>query len=337
MQQVLAYETDLLEFEDIFEGSAVIEAKVAALIAGAKAELETIERMGGAVACVPYMKERLVASNARRVAGIESGAQKVVGVNCFTQSEDSPLSAGEGLIVKVDPRVEFEQIERLKAWRSRRDHAAVAAAIGDLEACAREGRNIMPASIAAAKAGVTTGEWGAALRAAFGEYRGPTGVAIVVAGGDDPEEAAVRAQVAALSEKLGEAFRFLVGKPGLDGHSNGAEQIATRARAVGMEVIYEGIRSSPAEIVASAKAHKAHAIGLSILSGSHLDLVQEIVRLMRADGLDHVPLVVGGIIPPADENVLKQMGVAKVYTPKDFKLNGIMGEIVGVVAARLDA
>ncbi len=337
MQQVLAYETDLLEFEDIFNGSSVIEAKVQALIDGAKAELATIESMGGAVACVPYMKERLVASNAKRVAGIETGAQKVVGVNCFTQSEASPLSAGEGAILKIDPRVEFEQIERLKAWRAQRDGAAVEAAMKELEASARDGRNIMPASIAAAKAGVTTGEWGAALRAAFGEYRGPTGVAILVAGGDDPDEAAVRGQVEALSEKLGEAFKFLVGKPGLDGHSNGAEQIATRARAVGMEVVYDGIRSTPAEIVASAKASKAHAVGLSILSGSHLDLVQEVVRLMRAEGLDNVPLVVGGIIPPADEHVLKQMGVAKVYTPKDFKLNGIMSEIVALVEARLSA
>jgi ethylmalonyl-CoA mutase len=337
MQQVLAYETDLLEFEDIFTGSHVIEAKVAALIAGAKAELAKIDSMGGAVACVPYMKERLVQSNARRLASIEGGASKVVGVNCFTQSEASPLSAGEGSILKIDPRVEFEQIERLKAWRGQRDDLAVQAAKAELEISAKEGRNIMPASIAAAKAGLTTGEWGAALRAAFGEYRGPTGVAIVVKGGDDADQEAVRAQVAALSEKLGEAFKFLVGKPGLDGHSNGAEQIATRARAVGMEVIYDGIRSTPQEIVASAKAGKAHAVGLSILSGSHLDLVQEVARLMRAEGLEHVPLIVGGIIPPADENVLKQMGVAKVYTPKDFKITGIMGEIVKLVATRLAA
>ncbi|MET0547423.1 MAG: methylmalonyl-CoA mutase family protein [Caulobacterales bacterium] len=335
MQQVLAYETDLLEFEDIFAGSTVIEAKVAALIEGAKAELAKIDSMGGAVACVPYMKERLVQSNAKRVAGIETGAQKVVGVNCFTQSEDSPLSAGEGAILKIDPRVEFEQIERLKAWRNKRDGLAVEAAKAELEMCAKEGRNIMPASIAAAKAGLTTGEWGAALRAAFGEYRGPTGVAIVVQGSGEADEETVRAQVEALSEKLGEAFKFLVGKPGLDGHSNGAEQIATRARAVGMEVVYDGIRSTPAEIVASAKASKAHAVGLSILSGSHLDLVQEVARLMRAEGLEKIPLVVGGIIPPADENVLKQMGVAKVYTPKDFKLTGIMGEIVGLVEKRL--
>jgi len=310
MQQVLAYETDLLQFEDIFNGSVVIEAKVQALISGAKAELAKIDVMGGAVACVPSMKERLVQSNAKRVAGIEGGAQKVVGVNCFTQSEDSPLSAGDGLILKVDPRVEFEQIERLKAWRAGRDSLTVEAAQAELEHCAKEGRNIMPASIAAAKAGLTTGEWGAALRAAFGEYRGPTGVAIVVTGGKGPDEAAVRAQVEALSQKLGEAFKFLVGKPGLDGHSNGAEQIATRARAVGMEVIYDGARSTPAEIVASAKASKAHAVGLSILSGSHLDLVQEVVRLMRVEGLETGPLVVGGIIPPADENVLKQMGVS---------------------------
>lgn len=333
MQQVLAYETDLLEFEDIFDGSKVIEAKVAQLVEGARAELAKLEANGGAVANVDYMKAALVNSNRRRIEQIEAGGQKVIGVNAFTEGEPSPLEAGEKNIHVVDLSVEAEQIARLKAWRAARNGSAAETALTQLEAAARADKNIMPASIAAAKAGVTTGEWAATLRRVYGEYRGPTGVALVIESGSEDVEA-VKQDVAALSEKLGRQLTFLVGKPGLDGHSNGAEQIAARARAVGMDAIYEGIRLTPAEIVAAAKEKKAHAVGLSILSGSHLDLVQEVVRLLRAEGLENVPLVVGGIIPPVDALALKQMGVAAVYTPKDFKITGIMSDVVKLVAAR---
>ncbi len=333
MQQILAYETDLLEYEDIFDGSHVIEAKVAQLVDGARAELAKLEASGGAAANIDYMKAALVESHRRRIEQIESGAQKIVGVNAFTEAEPSPLETGEKNIQTVDLAAEAEQIARLKSWRAERDRNAAEAALAALKAAAQENRNIMPASIAAAKAGVTTGEWAAALRQVYGEYRGPTGVALVIeTSGEDVE--AVKRDVAALSERLGRQLTFLVGKPGLDGHSNGAEQIAARARAVGMDAIYEGIRLTPAEIVAAAKKKKAHAIGLSILSGSHLDLVREVVRLMRAEGMDNVPLVVGGIIPPADALALKQMGVAGVYTPKDFKITGIMRDVVKLVAAR---
>ena len=333
MQQVLAYETDLLEFEDIFDGSTVIAAKVAQLVEGARVELAKLEANGGAVANVEYMKAELVNSNRRRIEQIEAGGQKVIGVNAFTDGEPSPLEAGEKNIQTVDLAVEAQQIANLKAWRNARNAEAAADALAALESDARADRNIMPASVAAAQAGVTTGEWAAALRRVYGEYRGPTGVALVIeSGADDIED--VKRDVAALSEKLGRQLTFLVGKPGLDGHSNGAEQIAARARAVGMDAIYEGIRLTPAEIVAAAKEKNAHAVGLSILSGSHLDLVQEVVRLMRAEGLEHVPLVVGGIIPPVDALALKQMGVAGVYTPKDFKITGIMSDVVKLVAAR---
>jgi ethylmalonyl-CoA mutase len=335
MQQVLAFETDLLEFEDIFDGSHVIEAKVAQLIGGARAELKRIEAAGGAAANIDYMKAALVEANRRRIEQIEAGRRKVVGVNAYTEGEPSPLEAGEKNIHTVDLSVEAEQIGRLKAWRAKRDAAKAEAALTALQAAAKENRNVMPASIDAAKAGVTTGEWAAALRAVYGEYRGPTGVALVIeAGGEDME--AVKRDVAALSDRLGRRLTFLVGKPGLDGHSNGAEQIAARARAVGMDAIYEGIRLTPAEIVAAAKEKKAHAVGLSILSGSHLDLVQEVVRLMRAEGMSRTPLIVGGIIPPADALALRQMGVAGVYTPKDFKLTGIMADVVKLVAAQCD-
>ena len=333
LQQILAYETDLLEFEDIFDGSKVIDAKVRELCAGARAELAKIEAMGGAALALDYMKAALVDSNRRRTEAIERGDAKVVGVNLYTEAEPSPLETGEKAIHTVDLSVEAEQIARLRAWRAQRDSGAAAAAIAALEADARADKNVMPASIAAAKAGVTTGEWAAALRRVHGEYRGPTGVALVIEnGGEDLD--AVKRDVAALSEKLGRQLTFLVGKPGLDGHSNGAEQIAARARAVGMDVIYEGIRLTPAEIVGAAKEKRAHAVGLSILSGSHLDLVQDVARLMRAEGLDNVPLVVGGIIPPADALALRQMGVAAVYTPKDFRITGIMSDVVKLVAAK---
>ena len=332
MQQILAFETDLLEFEDLFDGSTVVEAKVAQLKAGALAELAKIEAMGGAVSAVEngYMKGALVDSNRARVRGIETGDLKVIGVNAFTQAEPSPLSAGDGAIQKVDLAVESAQIERLKAWRSARNAQAAQAALDQLGAAARAGSNIMEPSIVCAKAGVTTGEWGTALRSVFGEFRAPTGVAVVIDTGGAEDIEAVKADVEALSEQLGRRLTYLIGKPGLDGHSNGAEQIAARARAVGMDAIYEGIRQTPAEIVALAKEKSAHVVGLSILSGSHLDLVQDVVRLMRAEGLSHVPLVVGGIIPPEDALALGQMGVVRVYTPKDFKITEIMGDVVEV-------
>jgi ethylmalonyl-CoA mutase len=329
LQQVLAYETDLLEYEDLFDGSHVVAAKVAELKAGAREELARIDALGGAVAAVGYMKAALVESNAARVRAVETGQSVVVGVNRYTESEPSPLSAGESAIETVDPRLEAEVVAKLQAWRAERDGAAAAAALAELKAAASEGANVMPASIACAKAGVTTGEWAHALREVFGEYRGPTGVALtVVSEGEDVE--AVAKEVERVSATLGRQLTFLVGKPGLDGHSNGAEQIATRARAVGMEVLYDGIRSTPEEIVARAKESRAHVIGLSILSGSHLDLVQETMRLLNNAGLGHVPVIVGGIIPPADALLLKQMRVTRVYTPKDFKLTGIMADVVKV-------
>ncbi|HYG28053.1 MAG TPA: protein meaA [Caulobacteraceae bacterium] len=333
LQQVLAYETDLLEFEDIFAGSHVVEAKVAEQKAGALAELAKIDAMGGSAAAIGYMKAQLVESNAARLRNVETGEMTVVGVNKWTETEPSPLSAGESSIETVDPKLEADVIAKLKAWRASRDQNAADAALAELKAAAVEGRNIMPASIQAAKAGVTTGEWGGALREVFGEYRGPTGVALVVSsdGAEDIEQ--VKKEVERVSAALGRTLTFLVGKPGLDGHSNGSEQIATRARAVGMEVLYDGIRSTPEEIVRRAKEGKAHVVGLSILSGSHLDLVQEVVRLMRAEGLDHVPVVVGGIIPPEDALILRQMGVVRVYTPKDFQLTGIMADVVKTVEA----
>jgi (2R)-ethylmalonyl-CoA mutase len=337
MQQVLAFETDLLEYEDLFDGSHVVAAKVAQLKTQAIDELAKIDAMGGAAAAIDYMKGQLVASNAARVRGVETGGMTVIGVNRYPETEVSPLSAGEGSIETVDPRLEAEVIGRLKQWKADRNGAAVISALADLDSAAKEGRNLMPASLAAAKAGVTTGEWADALRSVFGEYRGPTGVAVVVSSGTDPDEEEVQKEVARVSEALGETLRFLVGKPGLDGHSNGAEQIATRARAVGMEVFYDGIRSTPAEIVQRAKDTGAHVIGLSILSGSHLDLVQEVVRLMRIEGMDHVPVIVGGIIPPQDAMMLKQMGVRRVYTPKDFKITPMMGDVARTALAAVEA
>ena len=338
MQQIMAFETDLLEHDDIFDGSSVISAKVEALKTAARAELEVIEKMGGAVAAVEsgYMKGELVKSNSARIKAIEEGRETVVGVNAFETTEPSPLSGGDGpSILTVPEHVEQEQIERLKAWRKQRDAAVVEAALADLKAAALEGRNIMEPSIACAKAGVTTGEWGQTLRDVFGQYRAPTGVGTVVRlSGEDSET--VRAQVEALSKRLGVPVKFLVGKPGLDGHSNGAEQIAVRAGEVGMEVIYEGIRLTPEEIVSAAIEQQAHIVGLSILSGSHVPLVREVMSRMREAGLDKVPVVVGGIIPDEDARVLKQLGVARVYTPKDFRMTGMMGEIVSLVERRLD-
>jgi (2R)-ethylmalonyl-CoA mutase len=330
----MAYETDLLEYGDIFDGSTVIATKVAELKEQAKAELKTIEAMGGAVAAIDYMKRRLVESNTGRLSGIETGDLTVVGVNKWTDTEPSPLTAGEGAIMVVDPAVEAQQVERLKAWRAERDNKAVKAAIADLEAAAKEGRNIMEPSIVAARAGVTTGEWGTTLRRVFGEYRAPTGVSQAAVARDSAALDSVRASVDELSSKLGRRLKFLVGKPGLDGHSNGAEQIAVRARDVGMEVVYEGIRLTPTQIVRAAVDESVHVIGLSILSGSHVPLVQEVMERMRKEGLSDVPVVVGGIIPPEDERTLKAFGVAAVYTPKNFQLNDIMSDIVRLVGTQ---
>ena len=335
MQQVLAYETDLLEFEDIFEGSTVIAAKVAQLVEGARSELAKLEANGGAVANVDYMKAELVNSNRRRIEGIEGGGQKVIGVNAFVDGEPSPLEAGEKNIHVDDLSVEGEQIARLKAWRAQRDHRAAEAAIAALQATAQEDKNIMPASIAAARAGATTGEWGAMVRAAFGEYRAPTGVSRNPSNRTEGLEP-IREAVALVSAKLGRPLKFLVGKPGLDGHSNGAEQIAARARDCGMDIHYEGIRLTPVEIVNAAIDQNAHVIGLSILSGSHVALITEVLALMREHALT-IPLVVGGIIPEDDATALRAMGVAAVYTPKDFELNRIMLDIVGLVGAPLAA
>jgi (2R)-ethylmalonyl-CoA mutase len=331
MQQILAYETDLLDYGDIFDGSTEIKRKVDELKEQAKAELKTIEAMGGAVSAIDYMKRRLVESNTNRLSGIETGDQIVVGVNKWTETEPSPLTTGDGAIMVVDPAVEAEQIEKLKAWKANRDNKAASAALAEVERAAKEGRNIMESSIAAAKAGVTTGEWGTALRKIFGEYRAPTGVAQAAAQRDGAGLDTVRASVDAVSTKLGRRIKFLVGKPGLDGHSNGAEQIAVRARDVGMEVVYEGIRLTPAQIVRAAGDEAVHVVGLSILSGSHVPLVKEVMERMRKDGLADVPVIVGGIIPPEDEKTLKAFGVAAVYTPKDFQLNDIMADIVRLV------
>ncbi|PTM52756.1 protein meaA [Phreatobacter oligotrophus] len=330
LQQILAYETDLLEFGDLFDGNPVVAAKVAELKAEASAEMQRIGEMGGAIAAVPYMKSKLVESNTRRLESIESGEQVVIGVNRFTETEPSPLTTGEGSIMVVDPAVEAAQVESLKAWRAARDAKAVEKALADLRAAAQEGRNVMEPSIAAAKAGVTTGEWGQVLREVFGEYRAPTGVGRA-ARAETGDLAPIRDEVEKVSRALGRRLKFLVGKPGLDGHSNGAEQIAVRARDCGMEVVYEGIRLTPAEIVNAALEEGVHVVGLSILSGSHIPLVTEVMERMRAEGLDDVPVIVGGIIPPEDETVLRGAGVAAVYTPKDFQLNAIMADIVRIV------
>jgi ethylmalonyl-CoA mutase len=332
LQQILAYETDLLDYGDIFEGSPEIAAKVAELVQEAKQELAHIEGLGGAVAAVEqgYMKRQLVESNTRRVEAIERGERIVVGVNRFIETEPSPLADAADAILTVSPQAEADQIARLQAWRAARDADAVAAALKALRGCAKDGHNIMPPSIACAKTGVTTGEWAFALREAFGEYRAATGVGSAVrndsTGLDD-----IRADVERVSRKLGRRLKFLVGKPGLDGHSNGAEQIAARARDSGMDVVYEGIRLTPAEIVAAARHEGAHVVGLSILSGSHLPLVQEVVARMHEAGLDEIPVVVGGIIPLEDANMLKAAGVAAVYTPKDFQINHIMADLIRIV------
>ncbi|MEL7466673.1 MAG: protein meaA [Pseudomonadota bacterium] len=329
MQQILAFETDLLEFDDLFDGNPAVDAKVEALKEGAREELKSIDKMGGAVACIEYMKGQLVEANTARLGRIETGETAVVGVNKYTEGEESPLTAGEGGIMTVDPAVEAEQIARLEEWRAGRDADAVAAALAGLRAAAQEGRNIMPASIACAKAGVTTGEWGLEMRRVFGEYRAPTGVGKAVSNAAQGLDE-IREAVNAVSSRLGRRLKFVVGKPGLDGHSNGAEQIAVRARDSGIDVTYEGIRLTPEEVVRQAQEEDAHIIGLSILSGSHIPLIEEVMERLAKAGLS-TPVVVGGIIPDADAEALVKMGVAKVYTPKDFDLNRIMFDIVGLV------
>jgi len=329
MQQILAYETDLLEYGDLFDGNPAVAARVEALKEGARHELETLAGMGGAIGAIAYMKARLVDSNAERLGRIEAGETVVVGVNRWTEAEPSPLQSGDGGILVVDPGVEADQIARLDAWRAARDEAAVAAALAALREAARTGKNIMPPSIAAARAGVTTGEWAAQMRAVHGQYRGPTGVSASPSNRTEGLDE-IRDAVDAASARLGRRLSLLVGKPGLDGHSNGAEQIACRARDCGMEIAYDGIRLTPAEIVAAARERRAHVVGLSILSGSHMPLVAEVMKGLRDAGLDDVPVIVGGIIPDEDAARMRGMGVARVYTPKDFALNAIMMDIVAL-------
>ncbi|WP_421702812.1 methylmalonyl-CoA mutase family protein [Aliiroseovarius sp.] len=330
MQQIMAYETDLLEYDDLFDNNPAVERKVGELKDGARAELAQIDAMGGAISAIEYMKSRLVDSNAARIGKIEGGETTVVGVNRWTEAAESPLTAGDGAIMVADAEAEADQIARLEAWRTERDQAAVDTALADLRQAAKDGTNIMPASIAAAKAGVTTGEWGEVMRQTFGQYRAPTGVSKNPSNRTEGLDE-IRARVDAVSDALGRRLKFVVGKPGLDGHSNGAEQIAARARDCGMDITYEGIRLTPEELVASAKETEAHVVGLSILSGSHIPLLEELMERMKAAGLGHVPVIAGGIIPDEDADRLRAMGVAKVYTPKDFELNVIMDDIVTLV------
>jgi (2R)-ethylmalonyl-CoA mutase len=335
IQQVLAFETDLLEYPDIFEGSKVMDGLVAELLEGARAELDIVQDKGGAVEAVPYMKAALVDSHRERVRRIEAGEQTVVGINRYTETEDSPLTAdAEGGILVVDRAVEAAQMADLERWRSSRDEAATLEALGELaRAAADEHENIMPATIAAARAGATTGEWAQTLRDVFGSYRAPTGVGEAVAGGGEENLAALREEVERVSEGLGRKLKILVGKPGLDGHSNGAEQIAVRARDAGMHVVYEGIRLTPSQIATSALQEGVHVVGLSILSGSHRELIPLVVEELREAGVE-APIVVGGIIPEADVAPLREAGVDAVYTPKDFDLSRIMRDIVELVAER---
>jgi (2R)-ethylmalonyl-CoA mutase len=334
IQQVLAFETDILDYPDIFDGSKVMEGLVDEFTEGAKDEMAVVEEKGGAVDAVPYMKARLVESHRERFARIENGEQKVIGLNCYTSTEHSPLTASsDGGIMKPDPEVERERTEALEAWKADRDQSAVDAALAEVARVAESDENIMPSTIAAAKAGATTGEWAETLRRVFGAYRGPTGVGGAAPAGDRDTLTAVREKVDAVSAQIGHRVRILVGKPGLDGHSNGSEQIALRARDVGMEVVYQGIRLTPEQIAESALQEDVDIVGLSILSGSHLELIPEVVRLLEAEGID-VPVVAGGIIPPEDAQMLSSKGVAGVYTPKDFDMNGIMSEMVDLVAER---
>jgi (2R)-ethylmalonyl-CoA mutase len=334
IQQVLAYETDILEYPDIFEGSLVMDGLVAELMEGARAEMAVVAEHGGAVEAVPYMKAALVDSQRERIRRIESGEQVVVGQNRFTETEDAPLTAdAEGGILVVDRAAQAEQIASLVRWRAQRDQAAVDAALAELaEAAEDEQQNLMGTTIAAARAGATTGEWAGTLRSVFGSYRAPTGVGEAAAGPADGELTQLREEVSRLQEKLGRRPKILVGKPGLDGHSNGAEQIAVRARDSGMDVVYEGIRLTPAQIAASALQEGVHVVGLSILSGSHRELIPAVIEALREAGVT-APVVVGGIIPEQDVPMLREAGVAAVYTPKDFDITRIMRDIVELVGA----
>jgi ethylmalonyl-CoA mutase len=336
MQQIMAFETDLLEYDDLFDGNPAVDAKVEALKTGTRQELAGLDGMGGAIKAIDYMKAQLVTSNAERLGRIEAGETVVVGVNKYTQTEPSPLMSADGGIMTVDPATEAEQISRLTEWRAARDEAAVRSALTALREAAAMGQNIMPASIVAAKAGATTGEWAAQMRAVHGEYRGPTGVSPSPSnkteGLDD-----LRAAVDQVSDKLGRRLAFLIGKPGLDGHSNGAEQIAYRARDCGMSITYDGIRLTPEELVNAAQEQGSHVVGLSILSGSHIPLVEELMQRMEAAGLTHIPVIVGGIIPDEDAKRLLTMGVARVYTPKDFELNTIMKDVITLAEPKAEA
>jgi len=333
MQQIMAFETDLLEYEDLFDGNSVVDTKVEALKTSARYELKTIESQGGALESIDYMKSRLVESNTLRLQNIESKQTTVVGVNKYINTEESPLVSGDGGIMVVDPLVEKDQIDRLNKWRASRNQTTVENALNNLRKAALAGKNIMPASIEAAKAGATTGEWAQEMRNIYGEYRGPTGVAAGISNQTEGLDE-IRSAVDAVSDKLGERLKFLIGKPGLDGHSNGAEQIASRARDCGMKIEYEGIRLTPQELVDTVKTSKAHVIGLSILSGSHIPLVQDMMTLLAEEGLMNIPVVVGGIIPEEDKSKLLQMGISKVYTPKDFEMNTIMMDIVNLAEPR---
>jgi (2R)-ethylmalonyl-CoA mutase len=331
IQQVLAYETDVLEYPDIFEGSIVMEGLVNELLEGARAEMARVDEQGGAVEAVPYMKAALVESNRERIRRIECGDQVMVGVNRFEETEPSPLTADGGILV-VDPAVEDQARAALDEWRAARGD--VSAALDELRRVAASDENIMPATLAAARAGVTTGEWAAALREAFGSYRAPTGVGEAAAAAPGEELSELRDEVARVSEALGRTVKILVGKPGLDGHSNGAEQIAVRARDAGMDVVYEGIRLTPAQIARSAVDEGVHVIGLSILSGSHRELIPDVLAALREAGGGDIPVVAGGIIPEADAQALREAGVAAVFTPKDFELTRILRAIVSIVADR---
>jgi (2R)-ethylmalonyl-CoA mutase len=336
MQQIVAYETDLLDHGDIFDGSHEIAKQTLVLIEEARHELNRVVEMGGAAEAVEegYMKRQLVAANSERLRAIENGETIVVGVNAFLDSEASPLSGGV-MVTSISDNVEYEQIARLKAWRANRDNNAARLALKELAETAREGRNIMETSIACARAGVTTGEWGSTLREIFGEYRAPTGLMLPAASEEGADLAPLRRRVSDLSAKLGEPVRLMVAKPGLDGHSNGAEQIALRAAHCGIAVSYDGIRMTPEQIVAAGRDRKPHIIGLSVLSGSHVPLVREVMNRLREAGLAGTPVVVGGIISTEDEHVLKQLGVRRVYTPKDFRLNRLIAEMIEIVDAQL--
>jgi ethylmalonyl-CoA mutase len=336
MQQIMAYETDLLEYDDLFAGNPVITAKVEALKAEARAELGFLDAMGGAVGAIEYMKSRLVESNAARIAAIESGETTVVGVNRWRMAEQGPLTSSGDCFLQADPNAEAEQLDRLADWTRSRDADAAQAAISTLRRAVQNGDNIMPPSIACAKAAVTTGEWADVMRSVYGQYRAPTGVSTAPSNRTEGLDE-IRAQVDQVSQTLGRKLKFLMGKPGLDGHSNGAEQISARARDCGMEFSYAGIRLTPEEIVAAVREEAPHVIGLSILSGSHIPLMTDVMARLRNAGLGHIPVIVGGIIPAGDTARLQDLGIARVYTPKDFELNRIMSDIIALAKTAVPA